>query len=259
MVHANLLAFPSFQSLASPLSGTTVAPSPSTNQRGSYTPLGHEVARDVHQFIAQGSSSASAAALQSPQAQWLAMQAAKQQASSEKNNGAKKASDASHAAGGMAKAAALPPQQQAFLARIAPWAQQAAERLGVSVRSVMAHAALESGWGQRPVRDAEGADSLNLFGIKAQAGWTGARTTALTTEFENGQPVLQDQDFRQYTGLDETFGDYVRLLQNSPRYRAVLGTGDDVQAFAQALADGGYATDPEYAQKLLRVSRSIAP
>lgn len=258
MVHGELLAFPSFQSFAAPLPSGAVAPGAWSQAGAAYTPLGHEVTRDVQQFIAQGGS-ASAAALQSPQAQWLAMQAIKQRETADKNSEAKAESGVAESGAVSGGTSALPAQQQAFLARIAPWAQQAARRLGVSVRSVMAHAALESGWGQRPVRDAEGADSLNLFGIKAHAGWSGPRTQALTTEFENGQPVQQSQDFRQYTGLDETFADYVRLLESSPRYRAALHTGNDVQAFAQALADGGYATDPQYAQKLLRVSRSIAP
>lgn len=251
MVQAELLAFPSF---------TTAMPD-SMAVRGQwaqasmpYSPLGQEVARDVQQFIAQGGTSA--AALSSPQAHWLAMQAVKQLDRAEKSKTAESIGEAPVRTDG--KGSALQPQQQAFLSRIAPWAQQAAQRLGVSVRSVMAHAALESGWGQRPVRSADGTDSLNLFGIKASGSWSGARTTAWTTEFEEGQPVQQSQDFRQYTGLDETFGDYVRLLEHSPRYRAALHTGDDVQAFAQALADGGYATDPLYAQKLLRVSQSIA-
>lgn len=262
MVHDKLLSFPSFQGFAAPLSGAAVMPGAWPSHGANYTPLAQEVSRDVQQFIAQGGG-ASAAAMPSPQAQWLAMQAIKQREEAEKKAEKKSEAAAVHAASGAAEvatsAAALPGTQQDFLARIAPWAQQAAQRLGVSVRSVMAHAALESGWGQRPVRDAHGQDALNLFGIKAHATWPGARARAQTTEFESGQPVQLAQDFRQYTGLDETFADYVRLLESSPRYRAALGTGDDVQAFAQALADGGYATDPQYAQKLLRVSRSIAP
>ena len=258
MVHAELMAFPSFQSFAVSQPGSAIMQGAWSGEGAAYTPLAREVARDVQQFIAQGGS-ANAAALQSPQAQWLAMQAIKQRESAEKRDQPEAVSGVTSAKDAATPATALPAPQQAFLSRIAPWAQQAAQRLGVSVRSVMAHAALESGWGQRPVRDAQGADSLNLFGIKANAAWDGARTTALTTEFEDGQRVQLNQDFRQYSGLDDTFADYVRLLQSSPRYRAALGTGDDVQAFAQALADGGYATDPQYAQKLLRVSRSIAP
>lgn len=252
MVQADLLAFPSFSG-AMPV-GTAVRAQWSQGAQP-YSPLAQEVARDVQQFIAQGGTQA--AALSSPQAHWLAMQAIKQGEKIDQKAEVKDGDVALPRAEGVG--AALQPQQQAFLARIAPWAQQAAQRLGVSVRSVMAHAALESGWGQRPVRNAEGADSLNLFGIKAGSSWDGARTAAWTTEFEGGQPIRKTQDFRRYTGLDETFGDYVRLLERNPRYRAALHTGDDVQAFAQALKEGGYATDPQYAQKLLRVSQAIAP
>ena len=220
-----------------------------------YTPLGQDVAREVQQFISQGSGSA---ALASPQARWLALQAARQAARSERGKeGLSATGGVRSAAAAVGAAASLQPSQQAFLDRIAPWAQQAAQRLGVSLRAVMAHAALESGWGQRPVRDALGQDSLNLFGIKAQGGWTGASTPALTTEYEAGQAVRQTQSFRQYADLDATFGDYVRLLAHSPRYQAALRTGDDVQAFASGLAAGGYATDPDYAQKLVRISRQI--
>ena len=250
MVRSELLAFPSF---GSAMPASTVVSGQWSQGASAYSPLAQEVARDVQQFIAQGGTPA--AAMHSPQAHWLAMQAVKQLDKTEKSQSALSAQELD--SDGEMEGSALKPQQQAFLSRIAPWAQQAAQRLGVSVRSVMAHAALESGWGQRPVRSAEGADSLNLFGIKAGSSWEGARTSALTTEFEAGQAVRQTQDFRQYTGLDATFSDYVALLQHSPRYRAALNTGDDVQAFAQGLADGGYATDPQYADKLLRVSRSI--
>ncbi|MEX8192245.1 flagellar assembly peptidoglycan hydrolase FlgJ [Comamonas guangdongensis] len=257
-----LPALPSFSSVPAAGGAWSVGPQPAVAAAGAgmppemgaagYTPLGQEVAREVQQFIAQGGS---AAALPSPQAQWLAMQALRQTERKSEAAGAAGAADRSSAADGAA--AALQPAQQAFLDRIGPWAQQAAQRLGVSARAVMAHAALESGWGQRPVRDAQGLDSLNLFGIKAQGSWSGASTQAMTTEYEDGQAVQQAQSFRQYASLDATFADYVNLLAHSPRYRSALRTGNDVQAFAGALAAGGYATDPDYAQKLVRISRQI--
>lgn len=250
MLRADLLPFPSFA--AAHAAGAVRSAMVNTGQ--SYTPLGHEVARDVQQFIAQGSGH-TAAALQSPQAQWLAAQAVKQRVPATSSQAVDEV--AAPAEPARATGAALQPGQQAFLQRIRPWAQSAADRLGVSVNSVMAHAALESGWGQKPLRDAQGNDALNLFGIKAFANWKGPSTQVLTTEYEDGQAVQQAQAFRQYGGLDETFADYVGLIAHNPRYRQALHTGDDVAAFAQALAAGGYATDPDYAQKLVRVSRVI--
>ena len=220
-----------------------------------YTPLGDQVAQEVRRFIAQGGG-AMASTAAGPQAQWLAWQAARQlQPPPAADMAAATATQATTAT--QTSGQPLKPEQQAFLTRITPWAQQAADQLGVSLRSILAHAALESGWGQKPVRAADGSDSLNLFGIKAGAAWSGLSVQAMTTEFVDGVAQAQTQGFRQYARLEDTFSDYVNLLAGSTRYRQALHTGDDVQAFASALAAGGYATDPAYADKLVRVSRSI--
>ena len=231
-----------------------------------YTPLGQDVAQEVTQFIAQGQ--ATAASAPSVQGQWLALQAARQLLEEQRKAEGKSASLSGAAAAGRGEAAraasgavdaplSLTAQQQAFLRQITPWAEQAAQQLGVSPRSVMAHAALESGWGQRPVRTADGQDSLNLFGIKARGGWQGEQAQALTTEYIDGVAQQQTQPFRRYRSLEGTFADYVELLGRNPRYRNALNTGSDVRAFASALAAGGYATDPQYADKLVQVSRAI--
>ncbi|WP_208279858.1 glycoside hydrolase family 73 protein [Massilia oculi] len=162
--------------------------------------------------------------------------------------------DAATASGG---AAASTPEQQAFLDSIAPWARQAAERLGVAPELVQAHAALESGWGQRPLRTADGASSHNLFGIKAGAGWNGATGDSSTTEYVNGAALKTRERFRAYPDAASAFQDYTRVLMDNPRYRGALNTGSDAQAFAQGLARGGYATDPGYAAKLARIAGGL--
>lgn len=154
-------------------------------------------------------------------------------------------------------AAASTPEQQAFLDSIAPWARQAAERLGVAPELVQAHAALESGWGQRPLRTADGASSHNLFGIKAGAAWQGATGDSTTTEYINGAALKTRERFRAYPDAASAFHDYTRVLTDNPRYRAALNTGSDAQAFAEGLARGGYATDPGYAAKLARIAGSL--
>ena len=154
-------------------------------------------------------------------------------------------------------AAASTPEQQAFLDSIAPWARQAAERLGVAPELVQAHAALESGWGQRPLRTADGASSHNLFGIKAGAAWQGATGDSTTTEYVNGAALKTRERFRAYPDAASAFQDYTRVLTDNPRYRAALNTGSDAQAFAEGLARGGYATDPGYAAKLARIAGSL--
>ena len=147
--------------------------------------------------------------------------------------------------------------QQAFLDSIAPWAKEAADKLGVAPELVQAHAALESGWGQRPIRNVDGASSHNLFGIKAGAKWDGATSETATTEYVGGAAVKTSAKFRAYPDGASAFRDYARMLLDNPRYKGALGTGNDANAFAQGLAKGGYATDPDYAAKLARLAGKL--
>ncbi len=153
--------------------------------------------------------------------------------------------------------AAGTPEQQAFLESIAPWAQQAARQLGVAPELVSAHAALESGWGQRPLKNANGASSHNLFGIKAGAGWDGAVNESGTTEYLGGAAIKTRERFRSYPDAGAAFRDYAQMLTDNPRYKGALGVGSDARAFAQGLAKGGYATDPAYAAKLERLAAKL--
>jgi len=155
---------------------------------------------------------------------------------------------------------AQPPsaEQQAWLARIAPLAEEAGRALGVAPEVLSAHAALESGWGQRPIRTEAGADSHNLFALKATPAWRGGVAEVQTTEYEGGVALSQRVGFRSYADAGSAFRDFSQLLSGSPRYQAALGTGSDALAYGRALQQGGYATDPAYADKLARVAAQIA-
>lgn len=146
--------------------------------------------------------------------------------------------------------------QQQFLASIKPWAEETGAKLGVSADLVAAHAALESGWGQQPLRGA-GGDSNNLFGVKAGGGWRGAVAAASTTEYEHGAMLRKTEKFRSYPDAASAFRDYADLLTSNPRYQAALNTGADARAFASGLAQGGYATDPNYADKLSKIAAQL--
>ena len=148
--------------------------------------------------------------------------------------------------------------QQAFLEAIRPYAEETGQRLGVSPEIVAAHAALESGWGQRPLRGANGGDSNNLFGIKAGGAWQGDVTAATTTEYASGAAVKRVERFRSYPDQAAAFRDYGDLLSDNPRYQGALNAGGDVRAFARGLVQGGYATDPAYAEKLAGLAARIA-
>ncbi len=147
-------------------------------------------------------------------------------------------------------------QRRGFMQQIGPWAERAARQLGVAQELVMAHAALESGWGRQPVRTGDGASTHNLFGIKAGGEWAGATADTLTTEHLDGASLRLVQRFRAYSDYGSAFDDYARLLQ-LPRYAGARDAGADVRSFAKGLVQGGYATDPAYAQKLEQVARQI--
>ncbi|WP_373987477.1 glucosaminidase domain-containing protein [Duganella sp. BuS-21] len=146
--------------------------------------------------------------------------------------------------------------QQQFLASIKPWAEETAGKLGVAPELVAAHAALESGWGRQPLKNGAG-NANNLFGLKAGSGWQGEVAVASTTEYEHGAMLKKTERFRSYPDTASAFRDYASLLTSSPRYAAALNTGSDARAFASGLAKAGYATDPNYADKLSKVAAQL--
>jgi peptidoglycan hydrolase FlgJ len=140
-------------------------------------------------------------------------------------------------------------QVQSFVQRVGPLLQEAGRQLGVSPKILLAQAALETGWGRSVVGN-------NVFGIKAGGSWTGSQVTTTTHEVEAGQMVAREASFRAYPSLDAAVQDYVAMVGGSRRYQAVVGVGNNVAAYAEGLAAGGYATDTEYASKLEAIAAS---
>lgn len=145
-----------------------------------------------------------------------------------------------------------PPGARDFANRLWPHAIEASRSTGIPAHFLIAHAALETGWGKSEIRRADGTNSHNLFGIKAGRNWTGDSVETLTTEYVNGAPQQQTERFRAYGSYAEAFRDYAALLAGNPRYSAVLGQQDGT-GFARSLQQAGYATDPMYADKLSRI------
>ncbi len=144
-----------------------------------------------------------------------------------------------------------------FVQRMRPYAEAAARELGVDPDALLAQAALETGWGKSIPCNADGECSFNLFGIKTGSKWTGASVNVRTLEFEEGIPMRKVDRFRAYESPAESFRDYARLIGGSARYEKAVGTGSNVAAFASALQQGGYATDPNYARKLVAVANEV--
>ncbi len=152
----------------------------------------------------------------------------------------------------LAAAEGAPDHVVDFVSRMSRAANLAAQQSGVPARLIMGQAALESGWGKREIKFDDGNTSYNLFGIKAGASWKGKVVHVLTTEYENGVAKKVTQPFRAYASYEESFADYARLIGNSPRYEAVTQARNEIEA-ARKIQDAGYATDPQYAQKLIGV------
>jgi flagellar rod assembly protein/muramidase FlgJ len=148
----------------------------------------------------------------------------------------------------------LATSQQDFIAQLWPHAEAAGRELGVDPRTLIAHAALETGWGKNVPCNPDGTCSYNLFGVKATGRWHGAAVGVNTVEYQDGVAVRQRASFRSYDSPADSFRDYATLIKSSPRYAAAVGSGNDAAAFANALQQGGYATDPNYASKLAAVA-----
>ena len=156
-----------------------------------------------------------------------------------------------------ARGGATPAHVEAFVQRLLPHAQAASASTGIPARFMLGQAALESGWGKAEIRGADGQNSHNLFGIKAGASWKGKTVDIVTTEYVNGKPQKQVDTFRAYDAYADSFRDYANLLRNNARYQNVLAQGHDAAGFAQGLQQAGYATDPQYARKLMGVIRLV--
>lgn len=139
-----------------------------------------------------------------------------------------------------------------FVDRVWPHAVEASRTTGIPPQFLVAHAALESGWGKHEIRRADGTSSCNLFGIKAGKSWEGATVEVATTEYVGGKAQSERAKFRSYESYADAFRDYANLLRNNSRFGAVIGSQDGTE-FARRLQQAGYATDPRYAEKLASI------
>jgi len=135
----------------------------------------------------------------------------------------------------------LTPQQQ-WASGLWQYAQAASQKTGIDPRVIMAQAALETGWGKS-------APNNNYFGIKGQGA--GQKTL----EYINGKMTPVEADFRAYKNPEEAFADYANVLMGG-RYADVRGA-KGLEAQIAALGKSGYATDPDYAAKLLGIAQTI--
>jgi len=159
--------------------------------------------------------------------------------------------------GGIGSAEPATNHPREFVRDVLPHARKVARETGIPEHFMIAQAALETGWGRHQIRRADNQPSFNLFGIKASGNWRGGVVETVTTEYVDGKPQKLREKFRTYDSYEDAFRDYAKLLQNNPRYAAVLKSRS-ATAFAWGLQQAGYATDPSYAEKLLKIINSDA-
>jgi flagellar protein FlgJ len=140
-----------------------------------------------------------------------------------------------------------------FVADLQAQAEAAAASLGLPAKGLLAQAALETGWGQQVMHDGAGNNSHNLFGIKAKSDWAGESLAISSVEVRAGVVSKQVSQFKQYPSYTEAFADYGQMLLADERYSNVRNSGTSASGFAVAMGQSGYATDPDYGAKILRV------
>jgi flagellum-specific peptidoglycan hydrolase FlgJ len=132
-----------------------------------------------------------------------------------------------------------------FIAAISPAAQASAATTKIPASFTVAEAALESGWGAH-------CPGFNIFGVKADASWHGPVVIEGTKEEQNGKDVATTAPFRAYSGWLGSLLDHAQFLLTNPRYKPAFACKDGA-SFAKAVAAAGYATDHDYAEKIIEI------
>jgi len=143
-----------------------------------------------------------------------------------------------------------------FIKQLRPYAEQAAKKLGVDANVLLAQSALETGWGKSVIKAKDGSSSHNLFNIKADRSWKGQQTKVETLEFKQGVAKKEIAGFRSYQSYQESFNDYVDFIKTNPRYKTAIKMAEKAERYVHELQQAGYATDPKYAEKVMKIYNS---
>ena len=146
------------------------------------------------------------------------------------------------------------PQQ--FVETMKPYAEKAAKALGIDSNVLIAQAALETGWGKKVIQNSVDS-SHNLFNIKADRSWQGDKIAKNTLEYHDNIAVTENAAFRSYDNYEESFSDFVRFLNQNPRYERALQQTESSESFIKGIHSAGYATDPNYADKVMSVMKTV--
>ena len=153
------------------------------------------------------------------------------------------------AAGANAPETKMTQAQKDFIAKVGAMVSADMKQSGILASLTIAQAILESGWGTSALTKNANA----LFGIKADSRWKGRVYSKTTQECYDGvQFVSEIASFRAYDSWQHSVSDHAAFLLAGSRYAAVIGEKDYKKA-CDAIHKAGYATDPGYADKLIRL------
>ncbi len=128
--------------------------------------------------------------------------------------------------------------------------QPLSQENNLPVPIILAVAGLEGDWGQSELAR----NANNHFGLKVKSDWSGPAYCKPTLEYWNGLPAVADECFRKYPLIRESFADFGRFLTGREHYQPLFGLPEwNHRIWAETLQACGYATDPAYAEKLLRL------
>lgn len=145
-----------------------------------------------------------------------------------------------------------------FIREMRPYAEKAAKELGVPSSILLAQSALETGWGNKVIQQANGESSHNLFGIKADKRWEGSYVNVSSLEYVDGEARREYSNFKVYDSYQQSFEDYVDFIKGNDRYKTALNNSADGEMYIKALQQAGYATDPQYANKIIDIAQREA-
>lgn len=139
-----------------------------------------------------------------------------------------------------------------FINTLAGPAQASMGKTKIPASFVIAEGALESAWGESLLAK----NGMNLFGVKANSAWKGETLSINTREFLKGKWVMIPALWRKYSNWVDCIDDHAQFFFQNKRYFPALAVRNDPIAFTKAVAAAGYATDPEYANKIIAVINS---
>ena len=145
--------------------------------------------------------------------------------------------------------------EKAFIEAMAPVAQESYKEHGVLPSITLAQGIIESAWGKSGLT----VQGNNLFGIKADISWTGPVIEMNTQEFVNGQYITVVARWRVYDRWEDSILDHGKFLKENIRYeQAGVFNAKNYKEQAEALLRAGYATDPNYSNKLCSIIESYS-